>query len=195
MITNCVYDYLCIAYYLQYHQCSTTPYKQHILLVIWFFANVVTLDHREIPVQLLFDIALAADCSVSRLLYLSHYLLYTRMRNLLIRYSTLMVLVVKKLSKVNILKCTAVAYCGLDTCVLTNIVYWIIKLIACVQVAKTGWYWSGNQVWFEAFTCDKTVCYLCIAYIALVEAQLISFGFAMVAWFLASLVRIDFDFG
>ena len=68
-----------------------------------------------------------------------------------------------------------VAYCSLDTRLhrLLNIVYWIIKLITRTRVAKPVGIEAGIRFDLASFTRDKTVCYLCIAYVTLVETHLI----------------------
>ena len=86
-----------------------------------------------------------------------------------------MLFVVNKHIKVNISKFIVVAYCGLDAHLhrLLNIAYWRIKLNAHARVAKPFGIEAGIRFDLALFTPDKTACYLCIAYVALVEAQLI----------------------
>ena len=59
-----------------------------------------------------------------------------------------MLFVVNQQIKVNISKYTVVAYCGLDARLhrLSNIAYWIIKLIARARVAKPVGIEAGIQV-------------------------------------------------
>ena len=67
-----------------------------------------------------------------------------------------MLFVVNRQIKVNTSRYTMLAYCGLDACLhrLLNIAYWIIKLIAHVQVAKPVGIEAGIRFNLAAFTSD-----------------------------------------